>query len=852
MPKVLPFTVTADLPQKLQPLRDLASNLWWTWNHAARNLFLRIQKERTLKSRVNPIELINSLSSKEIAELQRDRGFLAQLEAITKSFEQYMDTRNWWASEFEQLQDAKIAYFSLEFGLHESLLLYSGGLGVLAGDHLKAASDLGVPLFAIGLLYYEGYFSQYLNADGWQQESYPRINLTKQPISPVMGSDGKQVSVTITINNTPVVIRAWKVVVGGIPLYLLDTNVDENELPYRAITSRLYGGDTHSRIQQEIVLGIGGLKILRALGISPHVFHMNEGHSAFLALEQMREFVVENNITFEEALLAVRGCNLFTTHTPVPAGNDVFPRDLIEQYFSNYARELNVPVGSLLKLGRVDENNNDEPFSMTVLALKTSGSSNGVSKLHGHVSRKLWHSLWPGLPLDESPIKSVTNGIHTATYTGRDMADLFDRYLGPNWRNQTANTETWEGVDLIPDEELWRIRSRSRSLLVSYCRDRLRDQLIRRGAGRVEIEQAGQQLNPEALTIGFARRFASYKRATLMLQDLDRLIRILNTAEKPIQIIFAGKAHPADNLGKELIARIVHVCRRPELQGKLVFIEDYDMNVARRMVQGCDVWLNNPRRPLEACGTSGMKVATNGGLNLSVLDGWWYEAFDGSNGWSIGQGEEYEDRGYQDEVESRSIYDLLEREIIPMFYDREPGGVPSEWIRMIKHSVKSIAAQFSASRMVMDYCRDFYAPIATDHRDIIRSNFAVVRDVCQKIARYQRYWHELRILHVESGNLNLAIGDSLPVRVTVNLGPFALDEVAVEVRYGALDVTSQIHNSRIVRLMRAQPSVQPGIHVFEGVLDTDQAGTFGFSVRLVPVLTGQATPTIPNLITWWE
>lgn len=852
MPKVHPFTVIAALPESLQPLRALASNLWWTWNHAARNLFIRISKEKSL-TKLNPIELINSLSTQEINLLAKDKGFLAQLDVITKSFEQYKESRTWFTTELQAPQDMKIAYFSLEFGLHESLFLYSGGLGVLAGDHLKAASDLGVPISAVGLLYYEGYFSQYLNADGWQQESYPRINLTKQPITPALDASGKQISVAVNINNVDVIVKAWKTEVGNITLYLLDTNVDENELPYRAITSRLYGGDVHTRIQQEIILAIGGLRTLRALNIEPDVFHMNEGHSAFLAFEQIRELCIKKNLDFSEALLAVKSCNLFTTHTPVPAGNDVFPRELIEQYFSDFAKELGVKTDTLLKLGRVDENNNDEPFSMTVLALRASLFSNGVSRLHGHVSRNLWSNIWPGLPLEETPIQHVTNGIHTATWTGRDMADLYDRYLGPNWRNLTFLPETWESVDLIPDEELWRIRCRSRSLLVSYCRDRLRAQLTRRGAGRVEIENASQELNPEALTIGFARRFATYKRAALLLHDIERLIRIVNTSAKPVQFIFSGKAHPADNLGKDLIMRLIHAQRRPELRGKFVFLEDYDMNVARRMVQGVDIWLNNPRRPLEACGTSGIKVAVNGGLHMSVLDGWWFEAYDGENGFSIGQGEEYDDRSYQDEVESRAIYDLLEREMIPMFFNRSPSGVPEDWMNIIKHSIKHISPNFSAARMVAEYSKDYYCAIGQRNREIQRNDFKEIKETCKKIERFKNNWQHIKILNVETNNLDhLALGKTLPVKVTAQLGQFLPEELAVEVRFGLLDVTSQMHSSKIVRLVKGQPSSQAGVYVFEGTLEAIHAGTFGLSVRIVPVIEGKPCATVPSLITWWE
>ncbi|HQH26743.1 MAG TPA: alpha-glucan family phosphorylase, partial [Oligoflexia bacterium] len=632
-----------------------------------------------------------------------------------------------------------------------------------------------------------------------------------------------------------------------------DTNVEENPLTMRAITSRLYGGDTHSRIQQEIVLGMAGYKLLKALGYSPSAYHMNEGHSAFLAIAQIKDLVANHGLSFEEALTGVQHSNLFTTHTPVPAGNDVFPREMIDQYFAQDARDIGIRMETLLNLGRVQENDPHEPFSMTVLALKCSKTANGVSKLHGHVSRKLWHRLWPGLPLDESPIKSITNGIHTATFTARDMADLYDRYLGPAWRNQTAAPETWDGVDMIPDEELWRIRCRNRSLLVTYCRDRLRDQLLRRGAGRMELEDAANELSPDALTIGFARRFATYKRATLLLHDIDRLAKILSNPERPVQFLFSGKAHPADNLGKELILRLVHARRRPELRGKIVFIEDYDMNVARRLVQGVDVWLNNPRRPLEACGTSGMKAAVNGALNMSVLDGWWYEAFDGSNGWSIGQGEEYDDSGYQDEVESRSIYDLLEREIIPTFYDRTPRGVPVDWVKLMKQSIRSIAPHFSAARMVGDYCRECYGPIAKDYRAVVAAQFRPVREARAKTEQFRKHWGELRILSVETQKAEqIPIGKSLPLKVVVHLGPFTPEEVAVQVRYGTLDVTNQIHGAHLYRMLRGQPGAEPGVYVFEGELASERAGTFGFSVRLIPVLHSAPHPAIPGLITWWE
>ncbi len=852
MPKVHSFTVIAELPDRLKPLRQLSNNLCWSWNHNSKSLFRRIAKNSNIQGRFNPVTLINSLSSSDVQSLLKDNGFLAQLNDLTQKLNEYLASPGWWHQELQAPNDLKVAYFSLEFGLHETLPLYSGGLGVLAGDHLKAASDLGVPLFAVGLLYYEGYFSQYLNADGWQQESYPQIQISSLPVAPALDKNGAQIVVDVPITGASVKARVWRVNVGRISLFLLDTNMPQNEHYFRTITSRLYGGDNITRIQQEIVLGIGGFRALQALGIEPDVFHMNEGHSAFLALEQLRHLVVQHKCSFEQALYIARSCNLFTTHTPVPAGNDIFPREMIEQYFSEFATELSIDIKSLLALGRIDESNDHEPFSMTVLALKASAAANAVSQLHSAVSRKLWQGLWPGVPAEETPISCVTNGIHTLTWISRDMAELFDRYLGPDWRDHVSLDDTWKPVHNIPDDELWRIRGRMRSLLVTHCRDWLRAQLSRRGAGRVEIENAGNTLNPEVLTIGFARRFATYKRAFLVLNDIERLTRIVSNTEHPVQFIFAGKAHPADHKGKEVIAHLIHAERRPELRGRFIYIEDYDMDIARHFIQGVDIWLNNPRRPLEACGTSGMKAAVNGGLNFSVLDGWWCEAFNGENGWSVGQGEEYEDSAYQDRVESRSIYDLLEREIIPTFYDRSTSDVPEEWLRLVKNSLSTIAPRFSASRMVSDYAKNYYLPLALCHRNLVHSDFRDLRKATSDISRFRRYWPEVSVVgvHAEKGD-QIAIGQSLPIRVVAALGPFLPEEIAVEVRFGFLDVTNKLHDPQTIRLTDVHSLPESGRFEFSGKLEMNRAGSFGFCIRLVPVVNGKPEATLPGLIAWW-
>lgn len=853
MPKIQPFTVISALPESLEPLRRLASNMWWTWNHEARELFQRLARDRSSRSSINPMELVNSLTSEEIRTLENDSGFLAQLEDVAKSFEQYRSNRSWWINHTGLEREQCVAYFSLEFALHESLTIYSGGLGVLAGDHLKASSDLGVPLVAVGLLYYEGYFSQYLNADGWQQEAYPQINLNRLPFSPALCPDGTQAETEVKIKGEAVRVIAWKLEVGSVILYLLDTNVEENKPQHRAITSRLYGGDLHARIQQEIVLGIGGLRILGKLGVEPYVFHMNEGHSACISLEQMRQLISEKGLSFEEALRGVRATNLFTTHTPVPAGNDVFPRSLVEEHFRDYAKELGISIEQLLNLGRVNPKDSNEPFSMPALALRTSASANGVSELHGHVSRKMWTDMWPDLPVEENPIRSITNGVHTATWASRDTADLFDKYLGPEWRKNTALPDSWTGISQIPDEELWRLRSRSRSQLISFCRERVRSQLTRRGAGRVELEFAKNILSPDSLTIGFARRFATYKRATMILQDFERLCRLLSDTECPVQFIFAGKAHPADQHGKELIARLIHAEHTPALRGKFIFIEDYDVHVAAHMVQGVDVWLNTPRRPLEASGTSGMKVAINGGLNLSVLDGWWCEAFDGANGWSIGQGEEYDDANYHDQVESRSLYDLLEREVIPTFYVRDAGGIPTEWVRLIKHSIRTVAPKFSANRMVSDYANQFYAPMCQTHRDIVGSEFQKIRQETKDIAFLDKHWKELQVVEVQTDAVDhLPIGAQLPVRVKVQLGKLSPEQIAVQIRHGALDAAKNIRHAEVQQLNDFTSCNENGSYEFSGQIPTTQAGTFGFEIRLLPIVSGAPESDIPGLITWWS
>ncbi len=677
--KLNKYMVSPSVPKELEPLIEITKNFWWCWNQKAVTLLRTIDIDNWDKRDHNPIRVLGESLQERFDAMLQDDAAMMNLAEVYDEFKTYMKQETWYNSldDNQKTKNEKIAYFSFEYGLHESLPNYSGGLGILSGDHLKSASDLGLPLVAVGLLYRKGYFRQYLNADGWQQEYDIENDFFNLALEKVLDKNGETMKVDVDLPGRKVYAQIWKANVGRIELYYLDANIEENSVADRDITAQLYGGNLETRIQQEILLGIGGVKALEKLGIKPTIYHMNEGHSAFLSLERIRQLMENNNLDKNTAREVVYSSNIFTTHTPVPAGNDIFPIDMIQKYFTDYVKHIDMTMDEFIRLGRINPDDQKESFCMTVLALNLSAENNGVSELHGHVSRAMWKDIWKGVPVSELPIDSITNGIHTLSWISFDMQNLLDRYLGPRWRTKPLEYEIWERVQKIPDAELWRTHERRKERLIDFCRDRLKTQITNRGFTKSEIEHADQILSPEALTIGFARRFATYKRGTLLFRDLERLKKIVTNSEKPVQIIFAGKAHPHDNGGKELIRNIAEICRREDFRDHIVFIEDYDINVARYMVQGVDVWLNNPRRPLEASGTSGMKVPPNGGLNFSVLDGWWDEAYDGQNGWPIGNREEYTDLEYQDEVESKALYNVLENEIIPLFYERGRDNIPS-------------------------------------------------------------------------------------------------------------------------------------------------------------------------------
>lgn len=698
------------LPRRIQRLSELAYNLWWTWNSEAQRLFLRVDRDLWERSRHNPVRFLKVVDRASLNAVTQDRYYLEFYDRTLRAYDQYMRADDTWCSRNQpEFHNQPIAYFSTEFGLHETLPIYAGGLGVLSGDHLKAASDLGLPLVAIGFLYTKGYFSQHITEDGWQEAHPLRLKFEELPILPVLTTESEPVTVSVDLPGRELRARLWKIQVGRIPLYLLDSDVDANQPHDRDLTARLYNSDLELRISQEIILGVGGVRALRVLGYNPSGWHLNEGHSAFLNLERAREMVASGH-TFEAAIERIRQTTIFTTHTPVPAGNDEFPLWLMDKYFSQLWPDLGLDREEFINLAR-HQNPWGDVFSMPVLALRLTDHSNAVSEMHGMVTRKMWHHLWPDRREEDVPITHITNGVHTGSWLARRLRHLYDRYLDSAWHDNLDDARIWEKIEDIPDADLWTVRKHLKRKLVAYMHERARDQWIKDNVHPVQVIAAGVLLDPYALTIGCARRFATYKRANLILRDIGRLLDIINRPNMPVQIIFAGKAHPADEPGKLLIQEVYRVVKKADNGGRLVFLEDYDMNLARYLIQGVDVWLNTPRRPYEASGTSGMKAALNGVLNFSVLDGWWREGFNGQNGWAIGEDKDYDDPNQQDQADADSLYEILENQIIPLYYqERSSDGLPGEWIGCMKHSIRTLAPQFSARRMVKEYIERLYLP----------------------------------------------------------------------------------------------------------------------------------------------
>ncbi|GAA4724198.1 glycosyltransferase family 1 protein [Pedococcus ginsenosidimutans] len=853
------FSVRTVLPEPIAALGDLASNLRWSWHPPTRDLFERIDPQRWTKVRKDPVRLLSALSPAELAALAADTGFVAAVAAEKADLDTYLTEPRWYQA-WAQAQDEDgagapkaIGYFSPEFGITEVLPQYSGGLGILAGDHLKTASDLGVPIVGVGLFYKTGYFKQSLNRDGWQQETYPVLDPDGLPLSMLREDDGTPCVITLALpGGRELHAHVWKAQVGRVPLLLLDSDVPDNDEAARNITNRLYGGGGEQRLQQEMLLGIGGVRALRLWSRltgapAPDVYHTNEGHAGFLGVERIHELTQSAGLSFEEALEAVRAATVFTTHTPVPAGIDRFDGELISLHFGGDQAVPGVPVDRLLALGAEDyPGGQPGMFNMAVMGLRLGGRANGVSKLHGVVSREMFDGLWPGFDDDEVPITSVTNGVHAGTWVDRRVYELADKYLGTH---DLERDNAWDRIDEVPREAIWATKRDMREQLVVEARRRTRSSWKKRGASPAELGWVDDILDPDVLTIGFARRVPTYKRLTLMLRDPARLKRLLLDEKRPIQLVIAGKSHPADETGKQLIQQMVRFADDPEIRHRIVFLPNYDIAMAQYLYPGCDVWLNNPLRPFEACGTSGMKAALNGGLNLSILDGWWDEWFDGGNGWAIPTADGVEDAERRDDLEAAALYDLIENSVAPRFYDTDESGLPQNWLSMISHTLRTLGPKVLASRMVRDYTTQLYGPAARAGWALDGDTYAGARDLAAYKHKVRQGWSSVHVDHVESSGVSDSpqIGETLHVRAYVSLGDLTPDEVEVEVVHGTARDSDELRDVQCEPLALVE-SYEGGRHQFAGDFALARTGSFGYTVRVLPKHVGLANTSELGLV----
>ena len=844
------FAVRASLPDELGALVPIATNLRWSWDPRAVELFRWVDHEAWERAEHDPVRMLGLVSKERFDQLAEDGPFMSFLASVAEDLDSYLSEPRWFQARKGRVKPKQIAYFSPEFGVSEALPIYSGGLGVLAGDHLKAASDLGVPLIGVGLLYRQGYFRQSLNADGWQQEYYPSLDPHGMPLSLLSGDDGSPLKIEVDLAGARCVAQLWRAQIGRVPLLLMDCDIEENDPEERVITDRLYAGGGEHRLRQEVVLGIGGVRALRAAGYECDVFHSNEGHAGFLGLERIRELVNSENLSFAEALEAVRAGTVFTTHTPVPAGIDVYEQDLMERYFDSFAKECHTSFEELMQLGQADpetEPASDAPtFNMAVMGFRLAARSNAVSKLHGEVSRAIFSDIWADVPEEEVPIGSITNGVHSSTWLGPEITEVLDRRLSPGWAE--SGDARWDRIHDVPDAELWRVRERARERLVYFVRERVRSQLAARGASEADVAWTEEVFDPSVLTIGFARRFAQYKRGSLILSDVDRVKRLLLSGDRPIQVVIAGKAHPLDDGGKEMIQSLVHFAADPEVRLRFAFIEDYDMEVARVLCQGADVWLNNPRRPLEACGTSGMKAALNGTINCSILDGWWDECYTGDNGWAIGTRDAFHDTDYQDRVEASALYDLLEREIVPRFYDRPEGPVPRRWVERMKTSIATLGTFVTADRMVRDYVDALYTPAAEQGRKLQADSFTRARAVADWKQRVREFWTDVQVIDLDGDLTATGVGDERSVAATIRVGRLSTDDLSVQLAHGRVGANNELIDPRMVEMTADR--CEEGTCTYWGSFTTDQAGLYGFAVRVAPRHEDLTNPLDLGLLTW--
>ena len=829
-------TVNPQLPNRINKLSEISNNLWWSWNTDFLKIFKEIDIDLWERVEKNPVKFLKLVSQEKLEQAVLNPLILKEYDKIVDDFEGYINSKNtWFSKKYPNNKNDLIAYFSAEYGLDETVPIYSGGLGILSGDHLKSASDLGIPLVAVGLLYKNGYFHQKIDGYGNQKSIYKDIDLMNMPITPVKDKNGEDLKILLKLPEQNLYLKVWNIKVGRVTLYLLDSDIPENtDENYRNITLRLYGGDQEMRIKQEIVLGMGGVNLLKTLELNPSVYHMNEGHSSFLLLEVMKNIVKEKKVSFPIARDITSSQTVFTTHTPVPAGNDIFPVELVEKYFKGYWTKLGIDKETFLRLGMKPNDSMDNGFNMGILALKIAGKKNGVSKLHGAVSRELFGDVWPNIAANESPITHITNGVHTCSWLAPNIKKLYNKYLTPYWQDSIQIDDTWKKIDNIPNNELWNEHMVRKQRLLELVKQNVTANMRSNGKSYEEINEIISKLNPNALTIGFARRFATYKRATLIFRDLERITKILNNADRPVQLIFAGKAHPADKEGQDLIRYIYEISMKPQFKGKIFILENYNIGIARYLVSGVDVWLNNPRRPMEASGTSGQKASVNGVINFSVLDGWWAEGYNSKNGWTIGTNDEYDSYEIQDNADSASIYNTLENKIIPIYYDRDKNGVSEKWMQIMKNSIISTGGRYSTSRMLCDYTNKLYMPLVELNKKYYTdlSNVAAYNEWKDKM---YINWDKIKIEQYNNlDNISIDAGNKIEVNCKVILPDISVDNINVEVYAGRITDNGTIENITIMPMELIDQKDETREYTYKAKLELTTGGNYGYTFRVMP------------------